>query len=101
MVAGFKRVPPQGAAVAAVFAAVLAAALPVQVHGLRDLCYPFHQGAAETFLGIALLLQVRVVGEHLLPFIDFQLGVQLLQFILEREKGDCKCSTDFKELPTV
>lgn len=55
------------------------------MHGLRDLCYPFHQGAAQAFLGIALLLEVRVVGEHLLPFVDFQLGVQLLQLILERK----------------
>lgn len=84
MVARFKWVSSQGAAVAAVFAAVLTTALPVYVHGLRDLCYPFHQGAAESFLGVALLLEVRVVGEHLLTFVDFQLGVQLLQLILKK-----------------
>jgi len=45
-----KRVPPQGAAVAAVFAAVVTAALAVYVHGLWDLCYPPHQGATQAFL---------------------------------------------------
>lgn len=82
MLAWFKMVPPQGAAVAAMFTAVLATALSVYVHGLGDLRYPFHQGAAEPFLGVALLLQVRVVGEHLLTFVDFQLSIQLLQLIL-------------------
>lgn len=95
MVTRFKWVSPQGAAVAAVFAAVLTTALAVYVHGLWDLCYPFHQGASQTFLGVALLLEVRVVGEHLLTFVDFQLGVQLLQLILKRE-GDCKCWVAFK-----
>lgn len=85
MVARFKWVSPQGAAVAAMFAAVLTTALPVYVHGLRDLRYPFHQGAAKTFLGVALLLEVRVVGEHLLTFVDFQLGIQLLQLILKKK----------------
>lgn len=85
MVTRFKGVSPQGAAVAAVFAAILTAALPVDVHGLRDLRDPFHQGAAEAFLGVPLLLEVRVVGEHLLTLVDFQLGVQLLQFLLRRK----------------
>lgn len=83
MTARFTQVPPQSAAVAALFTAVLATALAVYVHGLWDLCYPFHQGATQAFLGVALLLKVRVVGEHLLAFVDFQLGVQLLQFILK------------------
>lgn len=95
MVARFKRVSPQGAAVAAVFAAVLTAALPVYVHGLWDLCYPFHQGASQTFLGVALLLEVRVVGEHLLAFVDFQLGVQLFQLILKEDRN-CKCAAAFE-----
>lgn len=80
--ARFKRVPPQGAAVAAVLAAVLSAALPVDVHVLRDLRDPFHQGAAQAFLGVALFVEVRVVGQHLLAFVDLQLGVELLQLIL-------------------
>ena len=79
----FKWVSPQGAAVAAVFAAVLTTALPVYVHALWDLCYPFHQRAAQTFLRVAFLLEVRVVGEHLLVFVDFQLGIKLLQLILK------------------
>lgn len=73
-----KRVPPQSAAFAAVFAAVLAAALAVDVHGLWDLCDALHQGATQAFLGVALLLKVGVVGQHLLTFVDLQLGVQLL-----------------------
>jgi len=80
---GFKRVSPQGAAVAAVFAAVLTTALPVYVHAFWDLCYPFHQGATQTFLRVAFLLEMRVVGEHLLMFVDFQLGIQLLQLLLK------------------
>lgn len=80
--ARLKRVSPQGAAVAAVFAAVFSAALPVDVHVLRDLRDPFHQGAAQTFLGVALLVEVGVVGQHLLAFVDLQLGVELLQLIL-------------------
>ncbi len=71
VVTRFKWVSPQSAAVAAMFAAVLTAALPVYVHGLWDLCDSFHQGAAQTFLRVALLLEVRVVGKHLLTFIDF------------------------------
>lgn len=88
VVTRLKWVSPQSAAVAAMFAAVFTAALPVYVHVLWDLCYPFHQGAAQPFLGVSLLLKVRVVGKHLLTFVDFQLGVQLLQLILKKE-GDC------------
>lgn len=84
MLARFKQVPPQRAAVAAVLAAVLAAALPVEVHGLRDLRDALHQRAAQALLGVALLLQVGIVGEHLLVFVDFQLGVQLLQLLLSK-----------------
>lgn len=80
--ARFKRVSPQGAAVAAVLAAILSAALPMDVHVLRDLGDTLHQGAAQAFLGIALLVEVRVVGQHLLAFVDLQLGVELLQLIL-------------------
>ena len=83
---GFKRVPLQGAAVAAVLAAVLAAALAVHVHGLWDLCDPLHQRTAQAFLGAAFLLEMRVVCEHLLAFIDLQLSIELLQLILEKEK---------------
>lgn len=86
----FERVSPQGAAVAAVLAALLSAALPVDVHVLRDLRDPFHQGAAQTFLGVALLVEVRVVGQHLLAFVDLQLSIELLQLIL------WKPGTDFK-----
>lgn len=82
MVARLIVVFPQGASVAAVLAAVITAALAVQVHGLRDLRYASHQGATQAFLGVALLLEVRVVGQHLLSFVDLQLGVQLLQLIL-------------------
>lgn len=85
VLARFKRIPPQRAAVAAVLAAVLATALPVKVHGFRDLRDPLHQGAAQAFLGVALLLEVRVVGQHLLVFVDLQLGVQLLQLFLMLE----------------
>lgn len=83
-----RRVSPQGAAVAAVLAAVLPAALPVEVHVLRDLRDALHQGAAQTFLGVALLVEVRVVGQHLLAFVDLQLGVELLQLILRRPGTD-------------
>lgn len=76
-------VSPQSAAVAAVFTPILATALAVYVHGLWDLCYALHQRATQAFLGVALLLKVRVVGKHLLAFVDFQLGVELLQFILK------------------
>lgn len=86
MLACFKQVPPQCAAVAAVLAAVLAAALPVKVHGLRDLCDALHQRAAQALLGVALLLQVGIVGEHLLVFVDFQLGVKLLQLLLRHQE---------------
>lgn len=82
MLARFKRIPPERAAVAAVLAAVLATALPVKVYGFRDLRDPLHQGAAQAFLGVTLLLEVRVVGQHLLVFVDLQLGVQLLQLFL-------------------
>lgn len=77
------------------FAAVLTTALPVYVHGLWDLCYPFHQGATQTFLGVALLLEVRVVGEHLLTFVDLELGIELLQLVLKKE-GDCECLAAFE-----
>lgn len=91
MLAGFKQVPPQRAAVAAVLAAVLAAALPVEVHCLRDLRDALHQRAAQALLGVALLLQVGIVGEHLLVFVDFQLGVELLQlFLRDQEVGHCQ-----------
>lgn len=85
-----KWISPQGAAVAAVFAAVIAAALAVDVHALWDLGYPLHQGAAQAFLRVSLLLEVRVVGEHLLPFVDFQLGVQLFQLVLCEECMNAK-----------
>lgn len=85
VVTRFEWVPPQRAAVAAVLTPVLAAALAVDVHALRDLGYPLHQRAAQAFLGVALLLEVRVVGEHLLTLVDFELGVQLLQLILQKE----------------
>lgn len=62
--------------------AVLSTALPV--HGLRKLSDAFHQGAAETLLGAAFLLNVGVVREHLFAFVDFELSVQLLQLILRR-----------------
>lgn len=78
------RIPPQGAAVAAVLAAVLATTLSVHVHGLGDLGYALHQGAAQAFLGAALLLEVRIIRKHLLAFVDFQLGVKLLQLILKK-----------------
>lgn len=71
----FSWVSLQGATVAAVFAAVLTTALPVNVHILWDFRDPFHQGATEALLGIAFLLEVRVVGEHLLTLVDLQLGV--------------------------
>lgn len=86
VVARLKGISPQGAAVAAVFAAIITTALPVQVHSLWDLCYPFHQRATQTLFGVALLLKVRVVGKHLLTFVDFQLGVQLLQLVLKFKK---------------
>lgn len=88
MVTGFKRVPLQGAAVAAVLAAVLAAALAVDVHRLWDLCDSFHQRAAQAFLGVALLLEMRIVGQHLLTFVDLQLCIQLLQLILEKQEDN-------------
>lgn len=50
MVAWFKLVSPQGAAVAAVLAAIVSAALAVDVHGFRDLCDAFHQGATQALL---------------------------------------------------
>lgn len=77
-------VSSQSAAVATVLAAaVFSATLAVvHVHGLRDLRDPFHQGATEALFGIAFLLEVGVVGQHLLAFVDFQLGVELFQFIL-------------------
>lgn len=82
----FKGVSLQGAAVAAMFTAVLATTLAVYVHRLWDLCYSFHQGAAQAFLGVALLLEMRVIGKHLLTFVDFQLGVQFLQLILKKRR---------------
>lgn len=83
VMARFKGVSPQSTAVAALFAAIFSAALAVKVHCLRDLCNPFHQGASQAFFGIALLLEVWVVGKHLLVFVDFKLGVQLLQLLLK------------------
>lgn len=50
LMARLKWVPSQRAAFAAVLAAIISAALAVQVHGLWDLCDPFHQGAAQAFL---------------------------------------------------
>lgn len=78
-------------------AAVLSAALTVQVHVLRDLRDPLHQGAAQTFLGVALLVEVRVVGQHLLAFVDLQLGVELLQLILWKPGTDFYNWTDLLE----
>lgn len=101
MLACFKQVPSQRAAVAAVLAAVLPAALPVEVHGLRDLRDALHQRAAQALLGVALLLQVGIVGEHLLVFVDLQLGVQLLQLLLrDQELGHCQEYKHSQDRPT-
>lgn len=67
------------------FAAVITATLAVDVHGLWDLRYPLHQRASQTFLGVALLLEVGVVGQHLLALVHFQLRVEFLQLILKQE----------------
>lgn len=85
LMARLKRVSPQRAALAAVLAAIVSAALAVQVHGLWDLCDAFHQGAAQSFFGVAFLLKVRIIGKHLLPLVDLQLGIQLLQLILKQD----------------
>ena len=62
MMARLKWISPQGAAIAAMFTAIFTTALAVNVHGLWDLCNSFHQGATQAFLGVAFLLEVRVVG---------------------------------------
>ena len=85
VVVGVEGVSPQGAAGAALL--VVPAALPVHVlQALRDLCDAAHQRAAQTLLGAALLLQVGVVGQHLLPLVHLQLGVQLLQLVLGEKR---------------
>lgn len=70
------------------FAAFFAAALAVKVDGLWDLCDSFHQGATQAFFGVAFLLEVRVVCEHLLAFVDLQLCIELFQLILTYNTED-------------
>ena len=80
---GVEGVPAQRAA-----GLLVAAALPVDVlQAVRELRDAAHQRAAQPLLGAALLLQVGVVGQHLLPLVHLQLGVQLLQLVLGEETG--------------
>lgn len=50
----------------------------VPVHSLWDLSDAPHEGAAQALLGAALLLEMGVVGQHLLALVDLQLDVELL-----------------------
>ena len=47
-------------------------------HGFWDLSDASHEGSSQAFLGAAFLLQVWIVGQHLFPFIDLQLRIELL-----------------------
>lgn len=74
-------IPSKGAAVAPVLTTVTfltAAIAAMSVQGLRDLSEALHERAAQALLGAALLLEMGVVGQHLLALVDLQLDVELL-----------------------
>ncbi|TNN81427.1 hypothetical protein EYF80_008199 [Liparis tanakae] len=56
---GFERVSPQGAAVAAVFAAVLATALPVNTHDPKCYCTRISSGSKLCSLQAEVMLLLR------------------------------------------
>lgn len=68
--------------VASVFSRLLVFPAALSMHRLWNLSDAPHQRTTQTFLGAPLLLEMRVVRQHLLPLVNLQLGVEFLQLLL-------------------